>query len=218
MSFAKRFISEKELGRSASQLRLVPTPFQEKLLEFLERERIVVPAARIRWPRSLVIRERGGVPPSPPTEEEIVASQTLDTALERWRRYGADPEDAHPLDQNNSVWSSLVEIDIRERVFEPWQTFRTNIHATDEEPLFVDAAVDTFYHGWQVLQLADALDMSVHVLLDLQNRDILECALSGNLEKLATAPTFQLVSFLGKQVWRRSRGGRRSSTRSRRLR
>lgn len=60
MALFRRFISAADLGRQASELRLVSTPFQDRLLEFLERERILIPAARVQWPRSLVIEARGG--------------------------------------------------------------------------------------------------------------------------------------------------------------
>lgn len=199
MSFGKRYLTIREFGRYAAELRLVQTPFQDGLLEFLERQRILTPVARIRWPRSVIICARDGVPSFPPTQEEIAASDALDTALQGWKRFDADPEAHHPLDQQNPAWSNLVERAIADRPFEPWDNFRTNIRSDGVEPLYVHDAVDTFYHGWQVLQLADVLDMRVHLLLDLRDPDLFKAAISADLEKLGGPSTLKSVSLNGKR-------------------
>jgi hypothetical protein len=87
MASRGRYISPKEFGVLIADLRLAPTMFQDRLLEFLERQRLVLPIARIRWPTALVIEAREGVPAVPPTDEERQASQKLADALRLWDRW-----------------------------------------------------------------------------------------------------------------------------------
>jgi len=61
ISFETRVISPQDFGVLIADLRLAPTIFQERLLEFLEQQNIVLPVARVRWPISLVIEAREGV-------------------------------------------------------------------------------------------------------------------------------------------------------------
>lgn len=55
MASRNRFMSSKEFGALIADLRLAPTIFQDGLLEFFERQRIVVPVVRVRWPDSMVL-------------------------------------------------------------------------------------------------------------------------------------------------------------------
>ena len=93
-----RFLTVREFLSLVADLRLTATPFQVNLLEFLERSRLVVPVARIRWPEAVVLEARERTPSSPSTEEERLATQVLEDALAAWCRYNAPPEMPHPLD------------------------------------------------------------------------------------------------------------------------
>ncbi len=68
MASRDRFLSPKEFGALIADLRLAPTIFQGGLLEFLERQRIVVPVVRIRWPGSIVLEGRDVVADPVPTQ------------------------------------------------------------------------------------------------------------------------------------------------------
>ncbi len=60
MASTGRYISPQDFGVLIADLRLAPTIFQDRLLEFLEQQRIVLPVARVRWPIALVIEAREG--------------------------------------------------------------------------------------------------------------------------------------------------------------
>jgi len=70
-------VSPKEFGALIADLRLTSTIFQDGLLEFFERQRIVVPVVRVRWPEAMVLEGRGAVADPAPTQAERDASQAL---------------------------------------------------------------------------------------------------------------------------------------------
>src|SRR5262249_46463864 len=66
-----------------------------------------------------------------------------------------------------------------------------------QDPLYVSDGVDTYYHDWQVLLVADALEMGVHLIFDTRNPELLTCAMSGRLTDIPTDVTYGTVSFEG---------------------
>jgi hypothetical protein len=198
MASRSRYISHKDFGALIGDLRLTSTIFQDQLLEFFERQRIVLPVARIRWPTALVIETREGIPTEPPTDRERLASQELTDALHLWDRFDADPELDHPLDRGDQ-WpgADLITVDIAGRPFQPWEDFRTNIRPDGEDPLYVTDAVDTYYHDWEVLLVADALDMGARLVFDTRQEDLMTLAVSGNIRDLPYDVAWTNVSFQG---------------------
>lgn len=142
------------------------------MLQFLERQRILSPVARIRFPDAVVIEDRGlqAVPPS--TDEERAASDAFIRALGAWKRYDAAPERPHPLDEPPpTAWAALLTHP-SETPFVPWEEMRTNIRPAAESPLYVETGVRTYYHGWQVLLLADAVEMGVRLVFDTRDAEL----------------------------------------------
>jgi hypothetical protein len=191
-----RYMSPSRFGSLIADLHLRSTSSQDRLLEFFERQRIVVPIARIRWPKALVIEARGGVPRILPTQTERTAVQSLEQAFHLWNRFDADPEETHPLDREVPPGASLIVSNVAGQHFEPWNNFFTNIRAENEKPLYVDA-VDTYYHDWQVLLVADALEMGIHVVFDSRRPDLLDLVLQGNFRSLPDGVEWMEVSFEG---------------------
>jgi hypothetical protein len=191
-------MSPSRFGSLIADLHLRSTSSQDQLLEFLERERIVVPVARIRWPRALIIEAREGVPRTLPSQEERTAAQSLDQALHLWNRFDADPEEVHPLDREAPPGVSLIVSNVSGQPFEPWSSFLTNIRGENESPLYVDDAVDTYYHDWQVLLVADALEMGMRVIFDTRRSELMDLALRGNFRSLPLGVEWmEAVSFEG---------------------
>jgi hypothetical protein len=191
-------MSPSRFGSLIADLHLRATSSQDKLLEFLERERIVVPVARVRWPRALVIEARGSVPRTLASQEERTAAQSLDRALHLWNRFDADPEEVHPLDREKPPGVSLIVSNVSGQPFEPWSSFLTNVRGENERPLYVDDAVDTYYHDWQVLLVADALEMGMHVVFDTRRSDLMDLALRGNFRSQPLGVEWmEAVSFEG---------------------
>jgi hypothetical protein len=81
--------------------------------------------------------------------------------------------------------------------FEPWESFRTNIRPDGPDPLYVTDAVDTYYHDWQVLLVADALDMGMRVIFDTRRPELMTLALHGDIRNLPDDVVWQEVSFQG---------------------
>ena len=95
-------------------------------------------------------------------------------AVRLWNRFYCDPTLAHPLDRDQQPGTDLISMDVASCSFEPWENFRTNIRPEGEDPLYVPDAVDTFYHDWQALLVADALDMGTRVVFDTRRPDLMK--------------------------------------------
>jgi hypothetical protein len=95
MASGGRYISPRDLGVLLADLRLTSTMFQDRLLEFLEQQCIVLPVARIRWPIALVIEARENIPAVPATDDERRQASDLAEALRLWNRFDCDPTLAH---------------------------------------------------------------------------------------------------------------------------
>ncbi len=198
MASRNRFMSPKEFGALIADLRLGPTIFQDGLLEFFERQHIVVPVARVRWPDSMVLEGRDAVADPAPTLAERDATQALSDALRLWRRFDADPELTHPFDAGaQAPGATLITTDVASQEFVNWADFRTNIRGAGQDPLYVNDGVDTYYHDWQVLLVADALKMGVHLIFDTRRPELLTLAMSGKLTEIPDDVTYGTVSFEG---------------------
>lgn len=195
-----RYLTVRNFLTLLRDLKVIETPFQERLLEFFEAQRMVVPAARVRWPRSIVIEARDGVPPQPPTPEELAATEALEAAERRWRRYDAPADLIHPYDDAELEGGrDLVSLEVAEDAFEPWQDFRTNIKPDSEPPRYVPDAVDTYYHDWQALLVADALRCGIQLVFDTRNPELFAIAHSGNLGDLPRDARYSTISIQGPQ-------------------
>lgn len=198
MASRHRFISPKEFGSLIADLRLTPTIFQDGLLEYFERQRIVVPVVRVRWPESMVLEARDAVAEPPPTQAERDATQALSDALRLWRRFDADPELAHPFDLGaHAPGATLITTDVASQKFVDWADFRTNIRGAGQAPVYVTDGVDTYYHDWQVLLVADALKMGAHLIFDTRRPEMLKLATSGTLADIPDDVIYSTVSFEG---------------------
>lgn len=200
MSSRGRFISHKEFGNLIADLRLGENSFQDDLLEFLECQRIIIPVARVRWPVSIVIEEYDGVPIPEPTQTERDDAQALSSALNEWRRPLSDPELPHPFDLGaKAPGAQLFTIEVDKHAFVSWRDFRTNIKGFGEEPVYVDRTVDTYYHHWQVLLVADALEMGMRLIFDIRRKDLFDAAFHNNWSDLPRAALRASISFTGAQ-------------------
>jgi hypothetical protein len=198
MASRNRFMSSKEFGALIADLRLAPTIFQDTLLEFFERQRIVVPVVRVCWPVSMILESHDVVPDHAPTQAERDATQALSDALHLWRRFDADPELTHPFDIGaQAPGATLITTDVASQECVDWADFRINIRSAGQDPLYVSDGVDTYYHDWQVLLVADALKMGVHLIFDTRKPELLKCAMSGRLTDIPADVTYGTVSFEG---------------------
>ncbi|NQE61400.1 hypothetical protein [Caulobacter sp. RHG1] len=198
MTDRTRFLDHKAFGALLADLRLTPNVSQDRLLEFLERVGLVAPIARIDWPRALVVEGRGGVASPPATPTERSESQALSDALDGWRRRDADPAAPHPLDMDpTSPGGTLITRTFSPETFRPWTRFDTEIVGVRAKPFSVPDAVDTYYHDWQALLVADALETGMRLVFDTRDPQLLALAMDGDLAALPQDRIYQHVSFEG---------------------
>ena len=195
MSGRDRYITPQEMGARLAELCITRTSGQG-VLEFLERERIVLPVLRVRWPEALVIEERGGSPPMPATPIERASAEALNKAVARWRRFDADPALEHPFDISEGEGEGAVWLDrdVAASPFQAWGDFLTNVKPEGEPPLRVTDAVDTYYHRWQAMLIADALELGVHILADTRRPEIQAAIWEGRFQAIPAGASQMQVS------------------------
>lgn len=147
--YGRRYIRLKELRDYAVDLDLCPHPPAEGLMEFLEREGLLTPVRRVRFPDDIqrrFARDRyEGVNIAGPVEPD---GQRLDAAIEfteglrRWsdaRIYG---ESEHVLDALADAHRPFVQTDFSPAAITPWQDLRVHLYDTDRAPIYSSAAQD----------------------------------------------------------------------------
>jgi hypothetical protein len=195
MASRGRYLKPAGFGRLLADLRITPNMFQDRLLEWLEQQRIVLPVARIRWPDWVVLESRDIEADPPPTDEERAEAEGLRKALRLWNRPDLDSRLDHPLDEANPPGVSLVVRRIGDRPFESWDSMRTNVAPPDAEPLYVSYGVETYYHDWQALLVADAMEMGVRLVFDTRDPALRELALGDDLARLAPVQRWRTLSL-----------------------
>ncbi|GGJ04600.1 hypothetical protein [Neoroseomonas lacus] len=190
-----RYLSTREFGRLLADLKIRENIFQDQILEFLECERMVVPVARIRWPRGMIVEDHDGIPDPPVTAEARAEADALMSALRRWRGPDAEAEAEHPLDVVGSPGASLITKDVAVEAFEAWELFRTEVPNPGHPGHFADGAVDTYYHDWQALLVADAVETGVRVIVDTRRTEVNTIVHNGSLAELQGFPKFREIPY-----------------------
>lgn len=122
----------------------------------------------------------------------------MSDALRLWRRFDADPELTHPFDVGaQAPGTTLITTDVANQEFVNWADLRTNIRGAGQDSLYVSDGVDTYYHDWQVLLVADALKMGLQLIFDTRRPELLDLAMSGRLTDIPADVTYGSVSFEG---------------------
>lgn len=91
----------------------------------------------------------------------------------------------------------LITTDVASQAFVNWADFRNNIRGAEQDPLYVTDGVDTYYPDRQVLLVADALKMGVHVVFDTRQPELLKLAMTGRLADVPEELTYSTVSSEG---------------------
>lgn len=202
--FGKRFLSPRDLGQYAYDLKLVEQPFQDRFLQFLEKERLLVPVCRVRYPEEIVRADWVKNHPqwedsSLPVEKDknrLAVVEEFDVRIGRWGQPYISPAWHHPLDVIDPAHLEFIEQDIANKPFQPWQTFKVIVGKSENGPMLGDA-VDTYYHYWQIFLLAEALTMGVSVLIDLGDTEVAEKAWHGKLQDIASERKWTVLNVRG---------------------
>lgn len=192
--FGERFLRKREFLEYASALKLVQTSFSEDLLRFLERENMLRPIARVRFPdpvaRALWLESRGPMQKLDmlelePEGPELDAARSLCRRIGDWPGSHGPPIWQHILDELPERCEAYVEypaVSAPDRRSE--ESRRLQVGVLDGEPLFCSDFRDDYYRSWQILQLAEVLAMRVEVLFDLRDDELLGPASDFLLEKV----------------------------------
>lgn len=183
--FGRRFIRQRDFIAYARHLGLRGS-FLEDVLEFAERFGILTPAARVRFPDSVVRRWFQQRYPA----EQVLEPVELDgprlssaTALRRllandlMRRTVLPGNGEHPLDAVAPEYRSFVATEFSRSTFTPWSTFRAPLAICNSTEIGGAEDVYTYYHAWQVFQLAAFLRSGLSVLYDITSNHTRELLL-----------------------------------------
>jgi len=176
--FGRRYFSLKKLREYAVDLDLCPQPPTEGFMEFLEREGLLTPVRRVRFPDEILrrfARDRNeGVSIAGPVERD---GPSLDAAIEftqglhRWSDAHIYGESEHVLDALADAHRPFIQTEFSPAAFTPWQDLRVHLYDTDRGPVYSTAAQDApaFYHYWQIFWLAAILRSGAHIWFPLDD-------------------------------------------------
>lgn len=188
--FGRRYFSLKKLREYAVDLDLCPHPPTEDFMEFLERECLLTPVRRVRFPDEILrrfARDRyecvNIAGPVEPDGQRLDAAIEFTEELHRWsdaRIYG---ESEHVLDALADAHRPFVQTDFSPAAITPWQDLRVHLYDTDRGPIYSSAVQDapSFYHYWQIFWLASLLRSGVHIWFPLDDGDLFREILQGNV-------------------------------------
>lgn len=203
--FGGRFLSPSQFWEYAYNLQLVDSIPCLELLEFLERERLLGPICRVRYPPEVVrvwyaSEHPAWADPDLPTEtnEERVDRATNLYHAVGWWDAAPHPDrgpEFHPLDLVDPAHVEFVETDIASRPFKPWAEFEITAGQSDGQPM-TSLAVHTYYRYWQAFHLAEILSMAVSTLVNFQDPQACRLACEGRLAEIARERIYDLPTSL----------------------
>ena len=166
----ERYLETKRFIDAVASLRIMHHRPSAHALEYLERERIVVPRLRLRYPDAIERRwlnyerygwlPRGRREPDGPRWEAACALEDAREVVPHRRKWN-DPLDlAHPLDRPEPRWRPFIQYPARRR-FVPWDEFRVLAAEQNGEPRYKADTVVTYYSVWQVLLFLECQQMGV---------------------------------------------------------
>ena len=142
--FGGRFLSPTQFWDYAHNLQLVDAMPSLNLLEFLERERLLTPICRIRYPAEVVrVWYANDHPywadpdlPAETDEERIDSATNLNHGIRRWGLPRPDRGiQLHPLDLVDASHLEFVESDLTAHPFQPWDEFTITAGKSDGQPM-----------------------------------------------------------------------------------
>jgi hypothetical protein len=212
--FGQRYLTARELGGYAEDLKLTATAFPESYFEFLEQERLLIPACRVRYPAQIVRHweleesvandEPMDIPSCLPLEADPARLLGATEIKERIRYWPMDAFAAkglrrHPLDDIESGHAEFIEQPMAERPFQPWETFTIVVGFSRGHPRRAQA-VFTYYHYWQVFLLAEIQTMQMTISVNLLDEENLDKLLQGKLLDIASERLRATIPLGSRQV------------------
>ncbi|HNP29100.1 MAG TPA: hypothetical protein PKK23_08655 [Nitrospirales bacterium] len=180
--FGKRFISWRNLSDYMVDLDLISQSPGQDLLEYLEREGLLYPVARVRFPGEIARRFEMGKYPSanlpPPIEGDTLRLKAA-TELRNelfWGEWGNPKiygERKHLLDAGKPEHDEFIQKDFVLNSFIPWEDHRTLLWLDNGKEVFDGLQYSpTYYHYWQIFALAAILRSGLSIIYPLEDKDI----------------------------------------------
>lgn len=158
--------------KEINDLQILIFPPNERELERLEQQRILIPKIRLRYPDPIERRwyatERPRhrrprpIGPKEPNGPRWKAACSLEkarhSAHHRWLKRDDPLYHAHPLDCPKSEWKQFIQFPAR-RKFLPWASFRVRVDGKRGGPKWHSQTVVTYYSSWQLLLFIECHDM-----------------------------------------------------------
>jgi len=202
--FGQRFLTEEEFLQYAKHLQLIETPFEKDLLEFLEKEQLLRPAARVVFPEGIVrhfwnTAYPDQMDPVLPVETDVERLKAADE-LNRRIQYWGDPHFnlplAHPLDSLEPPYASFVTNVFSPRTFKPWHTFVVPVGKVGDHVRSA-STMDTYYHYWHAFRFAEILRTGFHIPVNLQDPEIWAKASVWKLDEIPVDRKKQYLKLAG---------------------
>ena len=200
--FGRRFISLQELCDYVVDLGLSAHRLDAGFMEFLEREGMLCPVARVRFSHEMLRRltkeewpERNVFEPMEPDGPALDAAIELIQTLRSntWQDSRLYGESDHPLDVVTASHSPFVVKDFSSETFTPWEDLRPLVYEHGERERRSDERFSpTYYHYWQVFWLATILRAGATIHYPIDDNEIGRALLMGNLETAARSQRLSL--------------------------
>lgn len=170
-----RYMEERAFLEAVKKLQAIDGHVDSRILERLEKQRLLIPHFRLRYPDDVERRWWADAHPEQAIRGQVAGDTELFEAareLERRRQeidWFDDPRAArHPLDHPDPRIKPFIQRPQR-RKFVPWQDFRVDLNSDPSQPLWKSDTVVTYYSSWQVLQFAEVAAMGILVHVNLHD-------------------------------------------------
>lgn len=180
--FGKRFILWRDFSDYMVDLDLAPQSPGQNLFEYLERERLLYPIARVRFPGEIARRFEMEKYPSanvpPPIEGdtlrlEAAAELRNELFFGKWSHPKIFGERKHLLDAGKPEHDEFIQKNFSLTAFTPWQENRTLLWLDNGNEVFDGLQYSpTYYHYWQIFALAAILRSGLNILYPLEDEDV----------------------------------------------
>jgi hypothetical protein len=214
--FGRRYLTVRELGGYAQDLKLTARTFPESHFEFLEQERLLMPVCRVRYPAEIVrhweleesvandeVMEISSCLPLAVDPARLTAATALKERIRFWPMDVFAPQGVqrHPLDEIASGHAEFIEHRLAERPFQPWETFRILVGYSRGHPRRGEA-VFTYYHYWQAFLLSEIQTMQLTISVNLLDEENLDKLLQGKISEIPSERLRATIPLGSRQVLR----------------
>ncbi len=177
-----RHLDVQQFLKELKDLRILAHPPSEAVLERLERQRILMPRQRLRYPDPIERRwyasERPGhrrprpIGPMEPNGPRWKAACALEKARQDvdWLCKRDPLNQTNPLESRSKEWRQFIQFPAR-RKFVPWANFHVRVDGKHGGTHWHSRTAITYYSSWQLLLFIECHDMGTNYLGNTENWD-----------------------------------------------